>query len=556
MPNDELSCALELSWGFVMNISDKIRHKRFQVKEAANLFYLFESKGAKKYKLPIHNISILGFSVTSNVTLEDLEVGDIITVSKIITPSEDIPLGRTLVRHFTENTIGFSLIDSRLQVDSIFSKYTQSMDASGWETELSPEKFNIRDFKYSLGNQRDILTKTKKFSILLKDWRKKIQPTNYTVRENSMGARVKLRGIKKKALVLGSDDYLNLSHHPQVMEAVKTATSVYGFGSTGSPLTTGMTAVHDELCDFIAKFCNKEKVVLYNSGYAANLGAIQALAQANDLMMADFLSHASIQDGLKLSEAHYKLFKHNASEHLEQILKQKRHEHHGCLVITEGVFSLDGDLADLPAIIAVAKKHDARVYLDESHALGVLGPSGRGLAEHYDCSNDIDVLMGSFSKCFGGVGGFIASDASTCDWLYWLARSHMFSASIPAGAAAGVLQAAKILTEDPSLVASLHQNITQFTQGLRSLGAKIPVDGLSSIIPVVIGDEEKMGIMNKYLTENGIFVVSNIYPQVSANRCRFRFTINAAFTESDIDYVLLCFKNAMERAGFSFPDQA
>ena len=190
--------------------------------------------------------------------------------------------------------------------------------------------------------------------------------------------------------------------------------------------------------------------------------------------------------------------------------------------------------------------------LDEAHSLGVIGEKGLGTAIHQGCEDRVDLLMGTFSKCFGGIGGFVAGSNEICDWLYWFARSHMFSVSIPPGTAAAVLAAGKIMEQEPDIIETLKNNISYFVSGLIELGVNLRSDHSSSVIPVIIRDEKKMGVMNQYLLENGIFVVPIIFPAVKRSECRFRFTIMATHSVSDLDLALHVFANAAKKAGVSF----
>ncbi|MDD9950857.1 MAG: aminotransferase class I/II-fold pyridoxal phosphate-dependent enzyme, partial [Zetaproteobacteria bacterium] len=400
--------------------------------------------------------------------------------------------------------------------------------------------------------ERDLFAKVRTFSVMFEEWQKLPQYQYKTVRKASKGTKTSLKGYRKKSIVMGSNDYLNLAAHPKVIEAALEATQKYGTSSTGSPLTTGQTDLHMELCEFLAKMLHKESAILFNSGYASNLGSLQGLVGRGDLMVADFLSHASIQDGMKQSHGSAKLFRHNSTEDLRRILQSSRDEYAGTLVLTEGVFSMDGDVPPLKEIISIAKEHDCRVYLDEAHSIGVLGETGGGLVEELDCHDDVDVIMGTFSKSFGGIGGFVAASKDVCDWLYWLARSHMFSISISPANAAAALQAGKLFTQDSSIIAQLKRNIKLFVEGMRALGAPIDSNHRSSVVPVMVGDVAKLGVMNKYLLDHGIFVVPIVYPAVSRNQSRFRFTVCAGLVESDIDYVLTVFENAMKEADFDF----
>ncbi|MEK7356128.1 MAG: aminotransferase class I/II-fold pyridoxal phosphate-dependent enzyme [Bdellovibrionota bacterium] len=377
---------------------------------------------------------------------------------------------------------------------------------------------------------------------------------NNNVRLPSMGARVNLERKRKNGrndyLIMGSNDYLGLAAHPEVLKVSKEAIDKYGFGSTGSPLTTGISDLHEELGHFLASMFKKEKCILFNSGYAANLGTISGLIQNQDLVVADMIAHASIQDGMKMSNGTSRFYKHNNVQHLDNLLGEIRKDHCGSLVVTEGVFSMDGDVAPIDEIVKIARKHKSRIMVDEAHSFGVIGPKGLGGCEKYGMLDQVDIVMGTFSKIAGGIGGFICTTEDVADWLYWLARSHMFSVSIPPSTAAAALKALQIFQSDRSIVQNLQANIKHFAHGLRSLGFDISPNHESAVLPAVIGDQEKLGVMNKHLMDAGVFVVPVPYPAVSRTKIRFRFTVMATHTTSDLDYALNVLESAMLAAKF------
>jgi 7-keto-8-aminopelargonate synthetase-like enzyme len=255
-----------------------------------------------------------------------------------------------------------------------------------YEFELNPEKFNLANFALETDSDNmDLFHRTEQFQIFFEQWNKTSKFQHYNIRTESRGNRVKLRQSRKNNrndyIVMGSNDYLGLSSHPQVLDAAKKAIDGYGFGSTGSGVSTGLTDIHEELAELIAKTFKQEKALLYNSGYAANVGLISSLTREKDLIVADFNSHASIQDGLKMTRAEHRLFKHNDTKHLEGLLKEHRSTHSGTMVITEGVFSMDGDTPPLREIMKISKKYQARVMVDEAHSFGVVGPKGLGMWE-------------------------------------------------------------------------------------------------------------------------------------------------------------------------------
>jgi len=432
------------------------------------------------------------------------------------------------------------------------------MTESAYEFELDPEKFSLASFLSSESSNVDLFARCRQFSFLYRKWKEMPKYQYRSVRLPSKGPRVLLDMPRKHGrndyLMLCSNDYLGLSSHPKVIEAAKQALDQYGFGSTGSPMTTGMTQIHDELMHEIARMFGKEKALLFNSGYTANTGIITGLTAEQDLIVADVLTHASIQDAMRMSSATSRFFKHNQPKHLEKLLAEERNEYVGCLVVTEGVFSMDGDTAPLEKISALSRKYNGRLMVDEAHSFGVVGPGGLGAAARSGVLPQVDIVMGTFSKICGGIGAFAAGSAEMVDWLYHFSRAHIFSVSIPPSTAAAALAAIRIFINEKELINSLKSNIEHFTKGLRHLGFSIDPHHESSVIPVIIGDEKKLSIINAHLRDEGIFAVPIVYPAVSRTTCRFRFTLMAQHTRSDLDFVLSTLEAAMHKADFS-PDQ-
>ncbi|MGZ3776002.1 MAG: aminotransferase class I/II-fold pyridoxal phosphate-dependent enzyme, partial [Bdellovibrio sp.] len=324
------------------------------------------------------------------------------------------------------------------------------------------------------------------------------------------------------------------------------------FGSTGSPVTTGTTAIHNELCEKLALLHNKKSALLFNSGYAANIGIITAITTANDLIIADQLCHASIQDAMQMSKATSRFFKHNDSQHLRQILEKERESYNGALVITEGVFSMDGDTARLDEIYAVAREFNCRIMVDQAHCFGVVGPKGLGIVDKYNLSREVDIIMGTFSKICGGIGGFVTASEEVVEWIRMFGRSQLFSVSIPPSTAAAVLKSLELFSEDKTLHSKLLNNIQHFKKGLETLGYRFQHEQESAVIPVVIGDETKMGRMYQSLLDDGVWVVPIVYPAVGRKNCRFRFTIMATHSVAELDYALSALEKAMIKVGHTF----
>lgn len=547
-------------------LGKSIRAMRFNTLPDSPILLTVESKTGAKFKLRLENCSLTGVGGSLDGTTpanEGLDIGEILPAAKLHWEGYETSLGRLVLRTIQvqdqKTFVGFSTVDGKVPVDGPLSRFlekTGKQDKSPYDFELSADKFSLANFVESDNNNIDLFGKCNQFEIFFKDWTDKPRYLYRTIRTASKGTRVQLkqkrRGKRNDYIVMGSNDYLGLAANPEVLEAAKKAITDYGFGSTGSPLTTGNTDIHEELEDFIAKTFRKEKVLLFNSGYTVNVGCMQGLTSANDMILSDMIAHASLQDGMKMAKAQHRFFKHNDVKHLQKMLEEHRNQVSGCLIVTEGVFSMDGDVPPLEEIVKLAKKYNARTFIDEAHSYGVVGPHGMGACEKFDVLDQIDLVMGTFSKIAGGIGGFVAGPKSVMDWLYWNARSRVFSVSIPPSTAAAALKALQIFHARPELHAQLRENIRRFVSGLTQMGYPINPNHESAVIPVVIGNEAALGKINERLLDAGVYVVPVVYPAVSRNGCRFRFTVTAEHTLSDIDYVTHVLETAVKDIGFSF----
>ncbi|MBP9706470.1 MAG: aminotransferase class I/II-fold pyridoxal phosphate-dependent enzyme [Oligoflexales bacterium] len=550
------------------SLTKAIRNKRFNVLDGSPVELVLESMAGQKHTLKLMNCSLTGLGVSSETELpegEGFNLDAVLPPAKLKVQDSEIYLGRLVLRtHFETDSrhyYGFNTIDGKIPMDQKLSRFFDNKNQNGsfYDFELAPQKFSIANFISDNNTDIDLFDRCKKFEIFNEEWMRQPKYQYKTFRSASKGKRINLTRKRKSDrsdyLILGSNDYLGLASHPEVLKAAKDAIDLYGFGSTGSAVSTGLSDIHAELTEYIAKLFKQESALLYNSGYTANIGIISGITGEQDLILADILSHASIQDGMQMAKATSRFFKHNSPEHLEKMLNEMRVNHCGSLVITEGVFSMDGNTPPLPDLVKVAKKYNSRVMVDEAHSFGVVGNNGMGIVDKYNLQSKVDIIMGTFSKVCGGIGGFVAGSKQLVDWLHVFSRANVFSVSIPPSTAAAALRALQLFKEDKSLVLNLQKNIQQFIQGLKHLGWQAPSHHESSIIPVVIGDEEKLGIMNQVMLDEGVFVVPVIYPAVSKTRCRFRFTMMSTLTETDVDYVLNVFEKAMIKANFSFAEQ-
>ncbi|MEI6057103.1 MAG: aminotransferase class I/II-fold pyridoxal phosphate-dependent enzyme [Lentisphaerota bacterium] len=339
----------------------------------------------------------------------------------------------------------------------------------------------------------------------------------------------------QKVLMLGSNSYTGLTTHPEVKEAAINAIRKYGTGCSGSRILNGTLDIHIELERALADFVGKEDVIIYPTGYSANVGVLSALMTRHDHFFMDDLNHASLIDGALLSRAHIHKYEHNNMESLKRLFE--KHKDTENLIAVDGVFSMDGDIAKLPEIVNFAEKYNTVVVVDEAHAIGVIGKDGSGTASHFGLTDKIDIIMGTFSKSLASVGGFIASDATIIEFLKHWSRSLLFSASLPPACIASALAALEIIKENPTIRDSLWRNTRQMQDGLIAAGFNIG-NSETPIIPIIIGPDEKAYIMTKLLLENGIFVNPVVSPAVPKNCSLIRISLMATHTETQIAYAI------------------
>ena len=340
----------------------------------------------------------------------------------------------------------------------------------------------------------------------------------------------------KKVLMFGSNSYLGLTNHPYIKECSKKAIDKYGSGCAGSRFLNGTLDLHLELEEALANFVGKEAALVFSTGYQVNLGVMSALGARGDYLFLDERDHACIIDGARLSFSKLLKYGHSDMAHLEKLLSGVPYDAFK-LIATDGVFSMEGDIALLPEIIELAKKYNASVFVDDAHSIGILGPEGQGTAAHFNLTNEVDLIMGTFSKSLASIGGFIAADKSVIEYLKHHARSLMFSASIPPAATASALAALTILKENPGMIEKLWENTNYAIERFRKEGFEI---GLTEtpIIPVFIRDTEKTFLMAKILLEEGVFVNPVVSPAVSTEDSLIRFSLMATHSMEQIDVAI------------------
>ncbi len=382
----------------------------------------------------------------------------------------------------------------------------------------------------------DIFKKCKEYTDAKEVMEKGIYPYFLPLAENE-GAEVVFNG--KRMIMCGSNNYLGLTTHPKVKEAAAKALERFGTSCTGSRFLNGTLELHEQVEKEIADFVGKEEALIFSTGMQTNLGTISALVSRDDVVILDKEDHASIVDGARLGYGKIERFSHNDIEHLERVLKSIPDER-GRLIVVDGVFSMGGDLADLPRIIPMAQKYGARVMVDDAHGMGVVG-GGRGTAHAFAMDDHVDLIMSTFSKSFASLGGFIAGDSDIIHYIKHTARSLIFSASIPASNAAAVLAAIQVIREEPERVERVNAIGETIRRELRAMGFNIG-ESVTPIVPVIIGDDELTFRSWKALFENGVFVNPVISPAVSAGQQLLRTSYMATHTDEHIEKVLQVFK--------------
>jgi 8-amino-7-oxononanoate synthase len=355
--------------------------------------------------------------------------------------------------------------------------------------------------------------------------------------DQTEGTEVTIEG--RRMIMIGSNNYLGLTTHPKVRQAAIDAIREFGTSCTGSRFLNGTLAMHHELEEKLAEYVGKEKALVFSTGYQTNLGTISALIGKSDVVITDREDHASIIDGCRLALGRMKRFRHNDIADLERALKGCPDEA-GKLVVVDGVFSMGGDIALLPEIIPLCTEYSARLMVDDAHAMGVLG-SGRGTAAHFGVTDDVDLIMGTFSKSFASIGGFIAGDEVTIHWIQHFSRSLIFSASLPAPNVAAVLAALEVMKSEPERAERVNAIGERMRQGYRELGFDIG-ESQTPIIPIIIGDQMATVMMWKALFDNGIYTNVSLPPAVPADKSLLRTSYMATHTDAQLDQVLEIFE--------------
>ncbi|MEW6717177.1 MAG: aminotransferase class I/II-fold pyridoxal phosphate-dependent enzyme [Chloroflexota bacterium] len=368
---------------------------------------------------------------------------------------------------------------------------------------------------------------------------------NQPVSELRGGARVLVKG--REMGMYASYSYLGLVGHPRINEAAKAAVDKFGTGTHGVRFLAGSLTLHKELEETIAKFNNAETAITYSSGYVTNLTVVSTLVGRGDFVFCDKLNHASIVDGCLMSMANFRRFRHNDMEDLERRL-QKVPKGVTKLIVADAVFSMDGDIIDLPRVVELSRKYNAWLMIDEAHSVGVLGKTGRGIEEHFGLHELVDIKMGTLSKTIPSVGGYVAGKKEIIEYLRHASRGYIFSAALPPAQTAAATEAFKVILDEPWRVEKLRANTNQFITGLRSCGFDTMLTE-TAIVPVLCGSDEKAFALTREAQRQGVFVLPVVSPAVPEGLARLRATVTAAHETDEIDHAIEVIGKAGKKVG-------
>ena len=367
----------------------------------------------------------------------------------------------------------------------------------------------------------------------------------FTPIQEVKGNKVKVDG--KEMIMVGSNNYLGLINHPRVMKAAKEAVDRYGVATCGSRFLNGTLDIHIELEKKLAEFMKKEAALAFSTGFQTNQGIISTLIGKGDLVITDKLVHASIIDACRLTYGDVHRFKHNDMADLEKILSSLDKDA-GKMVVVDGVFSMEGDLVNLPEVVELSKKYNAKIMVDDAHGIGVMGKSGRGTCEHFGVEDDVDLVMGTFSKSIASLGGFVAGDAKVISYIKHFARALIFSASITPASVATAIATVDIIQTEPERREKLWNITKKMKSGFQALGYNTgPTE--TPIIPVIVGNDETAFMLWRSLREDGIFTNPVIYPAVPKGQSLIRTSYSATHTEQELDTVLASFEKCGKQLG-------
>lgn len=367
----------------------------------------------------------------------------------------------------------------------------------------------------------------------------------FTPIQEVKGNKVRVDG--KEMIMVGSNNYLGLINHPRVMKAAKEAVDRYGVATCGSRFLNGTLDIHIELEKKLAEFMKKEAALAFSTGFQTNQGIISTLIGKGDSVITDKLVHASIIDACRLTYGRVYRFRHNDMADLEKVLSSLDKDA-GKMVVVDGVFSMEGDLVNLPKVVELSKKYSAKIMVDDAHGIGVMGKSGRGTSEHFGVENDVDLVMGTFSKSIASLGGFVAGDAKVISYIKHFARALIFSASITPASVATAIATVDIIQTEPERREKLWNITKKMKSGFQALGYNTgPTE--TPIIPVIVGNDEMAFMLWRSLREDGIFTNPVIYPAVPKGQSLIRTSYSATHTEEELDAVLASFEKCGKKLG-------
>lgn len=394
----------------------------------------------------------------------------------------------------------------------------------------------VQDSQMAIKINSDLFDKCYRFTAASELMKRGVYPFFRTI-QSAQDPEVIMNG--KKMIMVGSNNYLGLTNHPKVKEAAIDAVKKYGTGCAGSRFLNGTLDIHVQLEEKLARFMRKEAALVFSTGFQVNIGVISALVGKDDLVIIDKMDHASIIDGCRLAFGEVKRFKHNDMADLERVLLENNGK--GKLIVVDGVFSMEGDIVNLPEVLRLSKKYNARLMVDDAHGIGVLGNTGRGTAEHFDLEKQVDLIMGTYSKSLASIGGFVAGDSDVIRYIKHFARSLIFSASPPPASVAAVSAAIDIIENEPERIKMLWKNTNKMMKGLREAGFDIG-NTQTPIIPILVGEDELAFKMVMMLQEEGIFANVAVSPAVPPGKALIRTSYMATHTDAHLDRVLEAFR--------------
>jgi len=402
-------------------------------------------------------------------------------------------------------------------------------------TEVPPEHLSLADFLFS--ESADPSVPPEEFT----RWRRATEWATSLYEPSLLGppvprTRLAVAGVSRPIINLSSYNYLGLATHPETIAAAQEALATYGTGACGSPILSGMTELHHRLQDRMSAFLGRESTMLFTSGFGGALGSLSAMLRKGDVAVLDSAVHFSLIDGARLSKARLELFEHNDPLSLDAALERRKGSRR--LVVVEGIYSMNGDMADLPALLEVAEGHQVAMLIDEAHSILVCGAGGRGVAEHFGVEPRIRLTYGTFSKAFAGLGGFLSGPRETLDYLKLYANPYGYSCALPPSVVAALLCGLEIATRDDALRRRVRDNADYFRAQVRGLGLSVGAS-TTHVVPIIIGDNRRLlyELGHEMLTR-GLFLAPVDYPSVPEDQVRFRAAVTAAHTRADLDEAL------------------